>query len=113
AQHQTDPSGADRDVRVGFLLGNATASARATAIDDIGPRPGRLPEIIDIPGTTTVIPIGGRMPDAGSRLPSRTVVVTETSAAPPIGARGAYGAVMLLAASLFLIRPLVRVASRP
>lgn len=113
AQRRDDPTGAERDVRVGYLLGAASASARSTAI--VGPpAPPGGPGHVEIPGTTTVVPVGGDLdpaPPAGRG--TRALVVTESSAVPPIGARGAYAAVMLVAVALFGIRPLVRAASRP
>lgn len=109
-----DANGGTRSVVLGMLFGAADASARAVTI---GAPPEPRDEPVEGPGITTCF-CGVDLPPAPAYDPVapqlvRRTIITTLATGTPIGARGAYAAVMLVGLGLLLIRPLVRAAARP
>lgn len=108
----TDPTGTPYNATIGMLFGGATASARAEPL----PAPP-----IAVPGptgvvrppsvTTTIVPGTAPAPSLAAPLLRRRTILTRASGEAG-DARGLYGAVVLAALGLLLVRPLVRAASR-
>lgn len=112
-QEGPDPTGGTRTVTVGYLLGAASARARASVLD----APPALPEPPSdgAPMTESITVPGSPAPPPAPPAPRtilRRTIITSAAAGPPIGARGAYAAIMLLGIGLLAIRPLVRAAAR-
>ena len=114
---QTDPSGTPRNVRVGYLLGAASAGARSEALSvptHVLGDGSEAPRFVytDAPVIDTR-PGGGDDDGADDRAFRRRVIVVGSIARGGVGARGAYAAVVLVALGLILMRPLMRAAARP
>ena len=109
-----DPATGDTtSVTLGFILGAADATARATTVGS------DLPDVVEIPRhipcfcevELPFVPAPAPPSQAQPQI-IRRIVVTTAAAGIPIGARGAYAAVMLIGLGLIFIRPFVRAASR-
>jgi hypothetical protein len=111
---QTDPTGTPRNVVVGFLLGSASADARAVPLEG--------PPKVAIGGAVRATPppagvIAPAAPPKSIERPApqrilRRTILTRASGAP-WSARAAYGGLVLAALGLLLARPVLRISSRP
>jgi hypothetical protein len=111
-QERTDPTGTPRNVTISYLLGAASATARATQLSAPLPTLPPAPTVNTAPAPATSVgsPPAGTGSLAGPAV-IRRIIMTR-SVVPGAGARGAYAALVLVGLGLVLIRPFLRAASR-
>lgn len=112
---QTDPTGAPRNVKLTYLLGSAHAGARATSAGSPQPpAPSDDHRVTPEVRTVVVTPSGPARDEAPpTAFVRRRTIITTATTAQPIGARGAYAAILVIGLGVLGIRPLVRAAARP
>jgi hypothetical protein len=114
AAEQTDPTGTPRNVKLAYLLGSAHAAARATSAGSPQPPAPSGDRRLQPESRTIVATPSGPVRDEAlpTALVRRRTIITTATAAQPIGARGAYAAILVVGLGVLGIRPLVRAAAR-